>query len=548
MNEIVFHRYAHQPDDRFPGQSLGQFGLNFDRTLTWWKPGHAWIEYLTRCQYMLRQGRFFADVIYYYGEDSPNSAYYFVPKQLDPRKMMKPVLPEGYDYDVCDWTTFATMTVEDGVVVLPSGMRYRYLVLPEGARYTPKALQKVAELVKAGATVMGSKPSRSPSMNDYPRADEKIQQLAAELWPETSGPGERRVGKGRVITGKSFETVFKEDAMSPDFHADSTFADSEVRYIHRKLASGEMYYVSNQKERVEELTLHFRVTGLIPQVWDPATGATSDLLMYQDDGRSTTVSLRMAPYDGQFIVFRKSTEEAVTVTDLSKDGKRVRSLTQPAEAVLELSPSVRTGDTGRAELSVWESGEYAVTFQTGAAKTVTVNDLPKPKEIQGRWSLVFPEHRGAPEGQIVFDQLQSWTQRPEEGIKYFSGTASYRKSITVDAVRFTANRRLVLDLGSVRHLAEVFVNDQPLGVLWKKPFHVDITDAAKAGVNMVEVRVTNVWKNRLIGDAKLPEAERTTWTAYPFYKNEPDALLMESGLLGPVRLLSGESVLIHAEL
>ena len=545
MNEMVFHRFAHQPDDRFPGQSLGQFGLNFDRTLTWWKPGRAWIDYLTRSQYMLRQGRFFADVCYYYGEDSPNSAYYFVPKQLDPRQMMRPVLPEGYDYDVCDWTTFATMTVEDGFVVLPSGMRYRYLVLPNGARYTPRALEKVAELVKAGATVIGDKPSRSPSMNNYPRADQAIQKLAAEIWPQTDGAGERRVGKGRVITGKTFETIFEEDALSPDFQASSNLADSEVRYIHRKLASGEMYYVSNQQERTEELTLQFRVTGLVPEAWDPVTGEKTELVMFHDNGTSTTVSLRMIPYDAQFIVFRKPDGAKDCVTELVKDGKRVRSLTQQAELATELSPTVRAGVNGVAELRVWQSGEYALTFQDGGTKKVAVNDLPTPETLTGSWAVAFPENRGAPAGAIVFEQLESWTQRPEEGIKYFSGTASYRKSITLDAARLQQNRRVVLDLGAVSHLAEVFVNDQPLGVLWNAPFRVDITDAAKAGVNTVEVRVTNVWKNRLIGDAKLPEAERTTWTAYPFYKNEPDAPLMESGLLGPVRVLSAETVSIN---
>ena len=545
MNEMVFHRFAHQPDDRFPGQSLGQFGLNFDRTLTWWKPGRAWVDYLTRSQYMLRQGRFFADVCYYYGEDSPNSAFYYVPKQLDPRKMMKPVLPEGYDYDVCDWTTFATMSVEDGFVVLPSGMRYRYLVLPQGARYTPKALEKVAELVQAGATVIGSKPTRSPSMNDYPRADLKIQQLAAGLWPDAVGPGERRVGKGRVITGKSFETIFKEDALSPDFLAGSGLADSEVRYIHRKLPSGEMYYVSNQKERLEELTLQFRVTGLVPEAWDPVTGKKSELVMFQDNGTSTTVSLRMMPYDAQFIIFKTSGEAKDCVTELVQDGKRVRSLTQQVTVATELSPTIRTCANGDAELCVWESGEYAVSFQNGGTTKVTVADLPTPATVLGSWSVSFPEKRGAPEGEVVFDTLESWTQRPEEGIKYFSGTASYRKAITLDAARLKKGRRVVLDLGAVSHLAEVFVNDQPLGVLWNAPFRIDITDAAKAGANMVEVRVTNVWKNRLIGDAKLPEAERTTWTAYPFYKNEPDAPLMESGLLGPIRLLSAEPISVN---
>lgn len=544
MNEIVFHRFAHQPDDRFPGQSLGQFGLNFDRTLTWWKPGRAWIDYLTRSQYMLRQGRFFADVCYYYGEDSPNSAFYFAPEQLDPRKMMKPVLPEGYDYDVCDWTTFDMMTVEDGFVVLPSGMRYRYLVLPQGARYTPKALEKVVELVHAGATVIGSKPTRSPSLSDYPRADQRIQQLAAGLWPDVDELGERRVGKGRVITGNSFEAIFKEDALLPDFVADSSLDDSEVCYIHRKLQFGELYYVSNQKERIEELTLQFRVTGHVPEAWDPVTGKKSELVMFHDNGTSTTVPLRMMPYDAQFIVFKKSGEAEDCVTELVQDGRLVRSLSRLVEDTSELSPTIRTSANGHVELCVWESGAYAVTFQNGGTTEVTVADLPMPETVQGSWSVSFPAKRGAPEGEIVFDHLESWTQRPEEGIKYFSGTASYRKAVTLDAARLKQGRRVVLDLGAVSHLAEVFVNDQSLGVSWNAPFQVDITDAAKAGVNMVEVRVTNVWKNRLIGDAKLPEAERTTWTAYPFYKNEPDTALMESGLFGPVRLLSMESVSI----
>jgi hypothetical protein len=153
MNEIVFHRYAHQPDEKVPGMGLGQFGLNLERTTTWWGPGREWITYLRRCQYMLRQGRFFADVCYYYGQDVPGSAYFFSPAaNLDERLKMLPVLPKGYDYDVCDHTTFATMFVEDGFVGLPSGMRYRYLVLPDHARYTPDALEKVYELVMAGAT------------------------------------------------------------------------------------------------------------------------------------------------------------------------------------------------------------------------------------------------------------------------------------------------------------------------------------------------------------------------------------------------------------
>lgn len=541
LNEVVFHRYVHQPDDRFPGMSLGQFGLNFDRTLTWWEQGRSWIDYLTRCQYMLRQGRFFADACYYYGEDVPNSAWYSVPGVLDPRQKMLPVLPKGYDYDVCDRTTFDTMRVEDGIVVLPSGMRYAYLVLPDSARFTPAALKKVRELVMAGATVIGPKPSRSPSMNDYPNADKEIMQIAEELWPTSAGPGERRVGKGRMITSKSFETIFKEDAYAADFSHNSKSAD--IPYIHRKIQQGDFYFVSFQKEQAEELVLNFRVTGKIPEIWDPATGGMSDVRMYQDDGKSTSVSMRMANNDSKFIVFRKSSKGAVAVTDLRQNGKLVRNLAGGATELPELSPELRGTKKLNTILSAWESGSYEVAFDGGIKTNITVADLPVPETLPAKWMVSFQKDRGAPDGQVAFDRLESWTKRPEDGIRYFSGTARYEQGVNVSKERLQSGRRVYLDLGDVRHLAEVFVNDKPLGVLWKPPYRMDITAAAKPGANKIEVRVTNVWKNRLVGDAKLPVQSRLTWTFYPFYK--PSDSLVESGLLGPVRLLSSAEVVLN---
>jgi len=521
MNEIVFHRYVHQPDDRVPGVGLGQFGLNLERTTTWWEPGREWITYLRRCQYMLRQGRFFADVCYYYGEDVPGSAWYFVPNAMDPRQKMTPILPEGYDYDVCDRITFDKMTVEDGFVALPSGMRYCYLVLPEHARYTPAALEKVQELVLAGATVIGLKPSRSPSLNDFPAADKAIQKIADELWPETAGAGERRVGKGRVITGKSFETIFKEDALLPDYRS----GDDDLWYIHRKLADGEMYFVAYQEDQSADVTLTFRVTGMVPELWNPVNGEKRALSAYNDDGVVTSLPLKMDPYGSRFIVFRRATAKD-NVTELTKDNQ----------------PVVLDGDGLR--FNVWENGRYAAEFKGGRKAEAVVKEIPAPETVPQGWSVTFQRERGAPEGQVRFDTLISWTERPEESIKYFSGTATYEKGVNVSRARLEKDRRVYLDLGDVKHIAEVFVNDQPLGVLWKAPFRVDITDVVQPGANKVEVKVTNVWKNRLLGDKKLPEAERTTWTLYPFYHDEPDAPLMESGLLGPVRVLSSESVLL----
>jgi len=540
MNEIVFHRYAHQPDDRFPGRSLGQFGLNFERTLTWWEPGRAWIDYLSRCQFMLRQGRFFADVCYYYGEDVPGSAYYFVPNALDPRKQMKPVLPQGYDYDVCDRTTLDRMRVEDGMVVLPSGMRYAYLVLPESARYTPQALEKVHALVLAGATVIGPKPSRSPSLADYPRADARIRGLADQLWPPKAGPGERQVGKGRVIAGKAFETIFKEDGLPPDFRASFSSGEGKARYIHRRLPYGELYFVANQERRSDQVTLRFRTSGRIPEVWDPVSGERKDALLYHDDGTTTALSLCMTPFDSRFILFRRPSTGRDCVVELRKDGKRIRGLDGAVEERTDVHPELRGPGEGKGELVAWDSGSYEVVFRDGEPSTLTVAGLPGPETVPEQWTVSFQENRRAPAGQVAFERLVSWTERPEAGIRHFSGTATYEKGINVSRERLREGRRVYLDLGDVRHLAEVFVNDRPLGVLWKPPFRVDMTDAAVPGANKVQVKITNVCKNRLVGDAALPEESRVTWTSWPFYKSS-DEPLVESGLLGPVRILSSES-------
>ena len=197
------------------------------------------------------------------------------------------------------------------------------------------------------------------------------------------------------------------------------------------------------------------------------------------------------------------------------------------------------------QLTVWENGRYAAAFADGGKAEVMVNDLPAPETVPADWKVTFQKDRAAPEGEIAFDTLDSWTERQEEGVKYFSGTASYVKTMEVSANRLNEGRRLWLDLGDVKYLAEVFVNDQPLGVLWKPPFRIDITDAVKPGANKVQIKVTNCWKNRILGDWKLPADQRVTWTLYPFYHDDKEAPLMPSGLLGPVRLLSAETISLN---
>ncbi|MDG1358641.1 MAG: glycosyl hydrolase [Akkermansiaceae bacterium] len=539
MNEIVFHCYAHQPDDRVPAMTLGQFGVHMQRSVTWWNQARDWITYLRRCQFMLRQGRFFADACYYYGEDVPGSAWYFAPGAMNPRTKMLPVLPEGYDYDVCNREILDMMTVEDGLVALPSGMRYAYLVLPNHARYTPEALEKVHALVNAGATIIGPRPSRSPSLQGFPQSDEKIKALAASIWPEGSGAGERQVGKGKIITGKSFEQILEQDKLLPDFTAtllgqeaeteqqkikdDFATSKKQIRYIHRKIGEGDVYFIASQSQDSEEATLRFRISGKSPELWDPATGKRSTLTHYVDDGTTTTLKLKIDPHGSRFVFFHKVNDRHNLKT-IVKDGQ----------------PVLLEGDN--LNFTVWENGKYATEMEDGSKAIINVANIPTPETVPPGWAVTFQKERGAPEGQQTFDELASWTTHPEEGIKYFSGTATYEKGINISQERLKEGQRVYLDLGDVKYVAEVFVNDQPLGVLWKPPFRVDITDAAKPGANKVKVEITNVWKNRLIKDAQLPKDQRITWCYYPFYRNEPDAPLMASGLLGPVKVLNSRTI------
>jgi hypothetical protein len=241
-----------------------------------------------------------------------------------------------------------------------------------------------------------------------------------------------------------------------------------------------MYFVCNLKDRVEPVTLQFRITGRSVGVWDPTTGAVTENIVATDDGKTTSVTLPLQPHESLFFVFTNKNPKA-----------------GPAVAFREERPSTST-------------------------------------PVEGAWAVTFPANLGGPAEPVTFEQLGSWTENPDDRIKHFSGTASYRKTIRL--AKPAKGSRLFLDLGNLPHLAEVSLNGKNLGVVWTKPARVDIISAAKKGDNDLEIRVTNVWKNRLVGDAKLEPAKRITWSNWPFYKgNEP---LEVSGLLGPVTIVS----------
>lgn len=193
------------------------------------------------------------------------------------------------------------------------------------------------------------------------------------------------------------------------------------------------------------------------------------------------------------------------------------------------------------ELVAWLAGAYTLKTARGGIKTVNMDAVPGAQEIKGPWEVRFPEGWGAPTSKVL-RKLISWSEDSEEGVRHFSGTATYHKEFDVPQDLLAGSVRLILDLGEVREVADVWLNDQPLGIVWKPPFRVDIGKAVRPGRNTLKIEITNLWRNRLIGDANLPQERRKTNTNVGIAKDAP---LLKSGLIGPVRVIAGKSVMVQ---
>ena len=475
LNRVVFHTSDHQPfvdDAHKPGITLGPFGQHYTRNITWAEQAVAWNTYLARASYLLQQGLFVGDVAYFYGEGAPVTVPFW--------KTVRPEPPAGYADDYFNTDVLLTrMSVKDGRIALPDGMSYGVLVLPDDVdRLTPAVARKVRDLVAAGAVVVGPRPRGTPSLSGYPAADDEVRAVASDVWGGVDGKSITRhaYGKGRVYWGPSMADVLAAEKVGPDFEHNSPHLDTTLVWIHRRLGDGDVYFVGNQKDRTEDVITRFRVDGREAELWHPDTGAIEPA-SYAIEGGRTTVPLRLEAYGSVFVVFRRAAPSPS------------RELPRDTRAVL-----------------------------------ATLGEA---------WTVRFAPNLGAPP-EIRLDGLTSWTASADPGVKYFSGTATYVKDVQAPAAWLRPGARVVLDLGSVKEIAEVSVNGTSLGILWKRPFEADVTRALKPGANHLEIKVTNLWPNRMIGDQQPGNAKRYTFTDYkPYTKDSP---LLESGLLGPVTL------------
>lgn len=463
INSSLLHVYIHQPfEDREPGLDAW-FGNEFNRKNTWFSQMDVFTGYLKRCNFMLQRGDYVADVAYFIGEDAPKMT-----------GICTPELPAGYSFDYINGEVLLQRaSVEDGRIVLPSGMKYRLLVLPQLETMRPEILQKIKELLQAGACVIGPAPKYSPSLSDYPATDRKVQALASELWGDQT-ESVRTIGKGRLfMPATSLQPVLEALNVKPDMRVNS---GTPVLFIHRATDEGDIYFISNQSENPVDINPSFRVAGKLPELWNPLTAEIRLLPEFTCADGVTTVPVRLEGFESSFIIFRKKGTPAKTT-----------ARNYPVKEVLAT--------------------------------------------VSSPWQVDFEKGKRGPEEAVTFPALQDWTESTDPSIRYFSGKAIYTNRITLDKL---PQKALYLDLGKVMVMAKVKINGQYVGGVWTTPYRLPVGDFLRKGENLIEVEVVNNWRNRLIGDASLPEKERGTWTnVNPWNADSP---LQSSGLIGPVEI------------
>lgn len=535
-NRFQFHRFAMQ---RFPllkpGMMMGGWGQQYDRTQTWWEWSKPWHDYLARCQLMLRQGPVVADVLA------------VVPEEPLYRFEHKPMT--GYDYDGCGPDVFKKVAIRNGKITTANGRQYQLITVAHNGTMTLERLKHLRDLVRKGAAILGEPPQATPGLENLPTADVELRKLAAELWGD-AGETDRVHGKGRVFRGMTPEAALAKLGVIPDFAG-----PAYLTWIHRASDNADVYFIASASSNSLTARCTFRMRGRPAELWDAEKGSIRPLDTFPTADGRLTAEVPLGPSGSAFVVFRGDKPELPTVVAVCRDGN----------TLFPESPSAAGGKAGESEVEwtvarggkrgmlLHQAGDYSVEMADGKIMKFAGIQPGGTRTLVGPWSLKFPADSGVSQP-LTLSSLVSWSELPQSDARHFSGTANYRTQFVLPEKR----SEIFLDLGRVEVMPRVRLNGRDLGILWKPPYRVDVTDAARAGTNTLEIAVVNLWVNRLIGDAALPEdAERDksgrlvawpdwviegkpsptgrrSFVTFPLWrKDEP---LKESGLLGPVTL------------
>jgi hypothetical protein len=524
VNKFMLHHWVQQPfDDKYqPGRSMGPWGTHFGRYQTWFEPGKAFVKYLGRCQYLLQQGEQVMDYL-----------------------CMDVMVGES-DVIAKDVFLQSDIKVKEGKIVLPSGREYLFMVFPRDGEMLPEVAQKIKDLVADGATIVSTRPVKSPSLKDYPQCEESLRKLADEVWRNGK---ENKYKKGYIFS--SIEDARARLNYKPDYIIEKSSDDaSKILVLHRQRSDMDIYYVTNQSRKAQIISLSFRISGKQPELWQAEDATICDAPVWHAQNGRTNVDIQLKGIQSVFVVFRKDVSGAEYISKINDQDTSVSIvMNKLGKPVLRSSIEIKT----------------EVSYSTGKKRIVELHP-EKATEIKGKWTVSFAPKLDKP-FEMEFPGLVDFSRHNSKQVNYFSGTATYQKNIRIDTK--ISDKRIVLDLGELNDIAEVKVNGKEVGILWYPPYKTDITDYLREGENELSVAVTNNWANRLIGDEQEPRdfevGENVDWgfgsfgcqlKSYPdwFIKNQPrpsqgrkafttwqyftrDSPLKPAGLAGPVHLV-----------
>lgn len=554
VNLFVLHASAHQPwPEVKPGMTMGWWGTQFGPSQTWWNHGaKEWIQYLKRCQLILQSGLFEADICY-----------------LQLHRQKRTQIPIGYKADACNEKELITrFAVNDNKLVLPDGMSYKILILPNRPRISPELARKIESLVNDGAIVVGNGFVGSQGLTDYPKSDKEVRATSERLFGFSEENKEQKnvrlVGKGKIYCNYSPEDALAEEHISKDLEVLNN--KENLSWIHRSNDHTQYYFLSNQSTEDKTYELSFRVSDMKPEIWNPVTGKIYHSLTWKNDSSRTCVNLKLEANGSCFVVFRDKIQDDNTIlSSLNIDGKSV-----------DINSYIYQ-NKGNNTLILSNRGDYKLKIQNGEVFSTTQKKPTVKLDLSKDWDLTFQANRGAPES-AHFDSLMSWTHNSNPGIKYFSGTANYSRRFHLNRNQIDVSKRIFLDLGQIENIATVTINNKKVTTLWKAPYTIDISEFCKADENLIEIEITNLWTNRIIGDKNEPEdciwgevrdfpyvnpvpvigrnlqeipdwvkynterpsKQRITFCTLDFFNSETS--LLPSGLIGPVQISIDEMI------
>tara|TARA_R110002050_G_scaffold187015_2_gene321405 strand:- start:47843 stop:50803 length:2961 start_codon:yes stop_codon:yes gene_type:complete len=511
MNKVVVHGSTHNPSGTgFPG-IVYHAGTHYNDKRVWWPKIKPFNDYLARISYILQEADFQADILFCYGDTIPNYGGH---------KNSRFTAGPGYEYEIINTDILLKLKVKNNKLIIPeTGAEFSMIALSNEYEINPEVIIKLKELMKEGAVIIGEKPNRVITRRMQSKMPE-AKRLLNELWEDGTSKTDQPTGT-KILSGISPSIMLKRLGLKKDI----SYLDEELHtldYTHYSKDDLEFYFIRNTTGGWVSREVEFRQPNKAPEIWDPVSGEIIPVPLFTPASNYTAFPLTLAPYGSTFVVFRE-TNRKPRFDQLIFDDQHPPQLQYVKEGIC-----------------FWEEGLFELR---GINHAENPNIEMAVTTLEGPWEVFFPPGWGAPK-KVIFPKLKSWTTSENEGIKYFSGIARYEKSFVHSYnANSLENPKIFLDLGDLSHVGEVWLNDEPLGITWTKPYRFDVTKVIKPGPNKLVIEVANTWSNRLTGDAITGQSYTSTNITSTDVNNGyfirapwEEVPLIESGLFGPITL------------